>query len=57
MDPTWYNATNELAVFNSLKMKLAVIIGVTQMMFGITMKGANCIFFKDYLGLFFEFIP
>jgi len=29
MDPKWYIASNELAVFNSLKMKLAVIIGVS----------------------------
>lgn len=29
VDPKWYVASNELAVFNSLKMKLAVIIGVT----------------------------
>jgi len=29
MDPMWYRATNELSVFNSLKMKMAVIIGVT----------------------------
>lgn len=29
MDPKWYIANNELAMFNSFKMKLAVIIGVT----------------------------
>jgi V-type H+-transporting ATPase subunit a len=28
LDPKWYIATNELAFFNSLKMKMAVIIGV-----------------------------
>jgi len=57
IDPKWYVASNELAVFNSLKMKLAVIIGVSQMMIGICLKGANCVFFKDWLGFFFEFIP
>jgi V-type H+-transporting ATPase subunit a len=30
LDPKWYIASNELTFFNSLKMKLAVIIGVTQ---------------------------
>lgn len=28
LDPKWYIAENELSFFNSLKMKLAVIIGV-----------------------------
>jgi V-type H+-transporting ATPase subunit a len=27
-DPIWYRATNELAFFNSFKMKFAVIFGV-----------------------------
>ena len=26
----WYGATNELAYFNGVKMKMAVIFGVTQ---------------------------
>ncbi|MFN9910313.1 MAG: V-type ATPase 116kDa subunit family protein [bacterium] len=34
LDPRWYNASNELNFFNSLKMKMAVIIGVLQMSFG-----------------------
>jgi len=38
-------------------MKLAVIIGVFQMVLGIVLKGLNSIFFKDYLTFFFEFIP
>jgi len=40
-----------------MKMKLAVIIGVTQMTLGICMKGLNSIYFKKYLDFFFEFIP
>ena len=34
LDPKWYVASNELNFFNSLKMKMAVIIGVLQMSFG-----------------------
>ena len=35
VDPAWYHTANELAFFNSLKMKLAVTLGVAQMVFGI----------------------
>ena len=34
LDPKWYVASNELAFFNSLKMKISVIFGVSQMTFG-----------------------
>lgn len=57
MDPKWYIASNELAAFNSLKMKLAVIIGVIQMMFGIGLKGLNCLYFKEYIAFVFEWLP
>jgi len=43
MDPKWYIAYNELIFFNSYKMKLSVIMGVTQMIFGVLLKGFNCI--------------
>ncbi len=57
LDPKWYVAKNELAFFNSLKMKLAVIFGVTHMTVGIFLRGLNNLYFGDYLGFFFEFIP
>jgi len=57
MDPAWAGTTNELAFFNSFKMKLAVTLGVIQMIFGILLGALNNIYFKDYLALFFEFIP
>lgn len=38
-------------------MKLAVIIGVIHMTFGILMKGVNALYFKNWLDLIFEFIP
>ena len=56
-DPKWYIATNELNFFNSFKMKFAVIVGVLQMSFGIVLKGANAIHFKNKVDFFFEFIP
>lgn len=57
MDPKWYVATNELGFFNSFKMKISVIFGVTQMMFGILLKGVNSVYFKKPLDFIFEFIP
>ena len=42
---------------NSLKMKLAVIIGVIHMSFGIILKAVNSLHFKKKLDFYFEFIP
>ena len=57
IDPKWYAATNDLTFMNSFKMKWSVIIGVIQMTLGIILRGLNNLFFEDYLGFFFEFIP
>ena len=42
---------------NSLKMKLSVIIGVTQMTLGVLMKGFNQIYFGQWIDFIFEFLP
>jgi V-type H+-transporting ATPase subunit a len=57
LDPAWPNHPNELAFHNSFKMKLSVILGVSQMAFGITLSLANHIYFRDYVSAWFEFIP
>jgi V-type H+-transporting ATPase subunit a len=59
LDPVWYASTDELTFTNSLKMKMAVILGVFQMCMGICMKGFNnCHFKKEgVLSFCFEFIP
>ena len=57
IDPKWYSATNDLTYMNSFKMKWSVIIGVIQMTLGIVLRGLNNLYFKDYMGFFFEFIP
>lgn len=56
-DPIWYRATNELSFFNSFKMKLAILIGVTQMSLGILMKGFNAAYFRSITDFVFEFLP
>jgi len=57
IDWKWYSAHNELNYFNSMKMKIAVIIAVAQMGLGILMKGANTLYKSDMLGFVGEFIP
>jgi len=57
LDPIWHVASNELLFFNSFKMKLSVILGITQMFFGILLKGLNAIYFKQPIDLFYEVGP
>ena len=57
IDSKWYAASNELAFTNSIKMKLSVIFGVLQMIFGIVLKGVNDVYFGKWLAFVFEFIP
>jgi len=56
-DPLWKGSTNELDYYNSLKMKMSVIMGVTHMTVGIILSLFNMIHFKDWLSVFFEFFP
>lgn len=56
-DPKWYMGTNGLTYFNSMKMKLSVIFGVSQMSLGIIMKGLNYLHFCKPIDFLFEFIP
>jgi V-type H+-transporting ATPase subunit a len=57
LDPAWYGTSNELTFFNSYKMKLSVILGVSQMTMGIFLKSINAIHFGQPLDFFFEFLP
>lgn len=57
LDPMWHIASNELLFFNSFKMKLSVILGITQMCFGVVLRGINAVYFNEKLDLFFEVIP
>merc|ERR1711935_743120 len=57
LDPAWKVSSNELLFFNSFKMKISVIFGITQMFVGTCLRGINAVFFKEKLDLFFEFLP
>merc|ERR1711871_480587 len=57
LDPVWKITTNELQFSNSYKMKISVIIGITQMTLGVILKGANAVYFRKPLDFIFEFTP
>ena len=57
IDWVWYMASNEIPFMNSFKMKVAIILGVLQMLFGICLKGLNAIYFRSAVDFIFEFIP
>jgi V-type H+-transporting ATPase subunit a len=56
-DPAWKISSNELLFFNSMKMKMSVIVGITQMIFGICLRGMNSRYFKSSLDFYCEFVP
>jgi V-type H+-transporting ATPase subunit a len=57
VDYTWAHKSNQLAFYNSMKMKMSVILGVIQMSFGIILSLSNHLYFKDKISAIFEFIP
>ena len=57
VDPIWKSASNELYFLNSLKMKLSILIGVFHMTFGIILSLVNHLKYKNWLNVFFKFIP
>ena len=57
IDPIWNWCSNELNFLNSFKMKLAVIIGVSQMAIGVILKGINALERRSKTDAFCEFVP
>lgn len=56
-DPVWKGSTTGLVFFNSYKMKLSIILGVSQMLLGLWLSKVNARYFKNQLDLLYEFIP
>ncbi|XP_060657179.1 V-type proton ATPase 116 kDa subunit a 4 [Drosophila nasuta] len=58
VDPIWkISGEDAITTFNSLKMKLAIILGISQMMFGLTLAAINCVRHKQKADLLLVVIP
>lgn len=57
IDPLWHVTENKITFFNSLKMKISIVVGVAQMSLGICLSLLNHIEYRDYKRLIFQFIP
>jgi len=56
-DPIWKISKNSLAMFNSYKMKLSIVLGVTHMILGIFNSFWNAVHFRESIDILFVFIP
>ncbi|KAL5260203.1 hypothetical protein ACHWQZ_G010350 [Mnemiopsis leidyi] len=57
IDPMWILSENKLTYLNSYKMKLSVILGLSQMTFGLFISLLNYRYFGRVLDIWFTFIP
>lgn len=57
IDPGWHGAQNELVYMNSMKMKLSVVIGVSQMFVGLLLRFANAFYERNTVNFLCECVP
>merc|ERR550514_2376651 len=57
LDPAWHGANNELLFLNSLKMKLSVLMGVSQMVVGVLLRFTNSVYEGSMVDFVFECLP
>ncbi|PSR95155.1 V-type proton ATPase subunit a1 like [Actinidia chinensis var. chinensis] len=57
VDPSWRGSRSELPFLNSLKMKMSILLGITQMNVGIILSYFNARFFRSSLDVRYQFVP
>jgi V-type H+-transporting ATPase subunit a len=57
LDQSWYHRENSLLFMNSMKMKIAVTLGVLHMSFGVVLSMFNHVYVRETARLFWEAIP
>ncbi|KAI3461471.1 hypothetical protein Pfo_018134 [Paulownia fortunei] len=57
VDPSWRGSRSELPFLNSLKMKMSILFGVTQMNLGIILSYFNARYFSNSLDIRYQFVP
>ncbi|KAG8078404.1 hypothetical protein GUJ93_ZPchr0007g4111 [Zizania palustris] len=57
VDPSWRGSRSELPFLNSLKMKMSILMGVSQMNLGIVLSYFDAKFHGNALDIRYQFIP
>ncbi|XP_077220059.1 V-type proton ATPase subunit a2-like [Tasmannia lanceolata] len=57
VDSKWHGSRSELPFLNSLKMKMSILLGVSQMNLGIILSYFNAKFFANNVNVWFQFVP
>ncbi|KAE8747559.1 V-ATPase V0 Subunit A Variant 2 [Frankliniella occidentalis] len=57
LDPIWQIASNKIVFLNAFKMKVSIILGVAQMLFGVVLSLWNYRYFNKKLDIYLIFIP